>query len=518
MSVLEYTPLDEIPIRVQKLKESFHSRKFDPVEVRLRNLRKLYYAIEDNQDVLCQAVEKDLNKPVNETRVLEINIILGDLLFIMENLKSWAKDRRPEAVPLMYKFSGSRVESIPLGTVLVIGTFNYPLSLALQPVIGAIAAGNTVVLKQSEQSPHVSAVLSEILADQMDNELVQCINGGVEETGVLLDQKFDKVFYTGSGTVGKIIAKKCAESLTPCILELGGKSPAFVTAQSKNLDLAAKRIVNAKFVNAGQTCVTVDYCLVEESIYSEFTEYLVKWTKKLYGDANADNYTKIVNGRNVKRILSLLDSTKATVLYSGEHNADERFIHPTLLENVEWHDSTMTDELFAPILPLLKYKSLESAIESVIKNHDTPLALYAFTDSKNESKLIQQRIRSGGFMQNDAVMHVGMPQLPFGGIGTSGYGQYHGHDSFRAFSHERAIIKQPWWTEILLDARYRPISNFDATLARFATVPFKTFARTGKIVSFKSAAFKAVIGIVAMYGLYVGFTSDRDAKLINISF
>jgi aldehyde dehydrogenase (NAD+) len=470
----------------------------------------LYYAIRDNEDLLWDALKRDLNKSPEETQMMETNVILGDLLYVIENLEDWMKDRKPDAIPLMFKFSKTKIEYIPLGTILVIGTFNYPLNLSLQPLIGAIAAGNTVVLKPSEQAPHVATALTELLMDNLDNELVQCINGGIDETSALLAEKFDKVFYTGSGAVGKIVATKCAEQLTPCILELGGKSPAFVTRCCNNLSLAAKRIVGAKFVNAGQTCVAVDYCYVDEAIYDEFCEHLIKWAGKLYGNSTAQNYSKIVNQKNVDRILSILGSSRGDVIYSGEHQPEERFIYPTILSNITWNDSTMKDELFAPVLPIMKYSSLSTAIEEVIKHHDTPLALYVFSNRKDEVQAIQRHIRSGAFVENDALIHVGMAQLPFGGVGNSGYGNYHGYNSFKAFSHERSILRQPWWSEFLLEARYNPISATDVKLGQFAMLPWSYFGRTGKVRNFKKLLFRLLIGVFAFYGLYLGLTSERD--------
>ncbi|ONH68197.1 Beta-apo-4'-carotenal oxygenase [Cyberlindnera fabianii] len=512
-SVLEYTPIEEIPQRVEKVRTAFHTRKFLNVEVRLNALRNLFFAIKDNEDLILKALKKDLNKPPSEVQLLELSPLYGDLLYIIDNLRSWVKGRKPESTPLLFKFSKPRVENIPLGTVLVIGAFNFPLLLTLQPLIGAIAGGNTVVIKQSEQTPNLAAVVTDILSDALDNELIQIVNGGIEETTALLEQKFDKVIYTGSGTVGTIIAKKCAETLTPCILELGGKSPAFITKNCRSLDLAAKRIVFAKFVNAGQTCVTVDYAQVHRDVYDEFVKLLIKWTKKLFGEASVETYGKIVNQRNTERVANIIKDSKGEVIYGGDFDIEERYISPTVVKDVTFSDSLMQGEIFGPVLPVVPFDDLDAAITNVVAYHDTPLALYAFTDNKDEIYAIQSRIRSGAFLINDAIIHVGMAQLPFGGIGSSGNGNYHGYASFKSFTHERSCLKQPFWVEPLFEAKYPPTTNFDLAVAKTAMVPPAWFGRTGKIRDWRKIFKNTMISMFLLTGLVLGLTSDKENRI-----
>lgn len=504
MSVLEYTPVDEIPSIVTSLHKSFRTNPSRPLAYRLNQLRNLYYALKDNEDLLVKALKKDINRSREDTELTELSIIYGDLLSTIKNLSTWMKPQSAKDVSLLFKFTSPKITKIPLGTILIISPFNFPLMLAIQPLIGAIAGGNTAVLKQSEQTPYTSQTLSTILSDALDPDIFQIVNGGIEETSVLLDQKFDKIIYTGSGKVGRIIASKAAKNLTPVVLELGGKSPAFVTESVKNdLKAVCKRIAFTRFSNAGQICVSTDFCVVHDSIYDEFLDTLLKTVKEVY-DVDVENYTKLVNHAAWDRVMKIIRDTKGDVVIGGDGVREERFIEPTIIKNVKFDDISMQEEIFGPVLPVIKYSNLQNAIDSVLNVADTPLALYVYSKNSKQTELISSQIRSGALVINDGVIHVGLSCIPFGGIGESGYGAYHGKWSFDTFSHERAVLKNPFWTEVLFEAKYPPISKFDLNLSKFFLVPRPTFGRTGRVRDHNYEFLIKVI-IVGIVGVITGF-------------
>lgn len=515
---LAFTPIEIIPSKVEKLHASFQNGKTQPLPYRLNQLRNIYFMIKDHEDEIKNALKLDLNKSENEAQLTEISVVLGDLLYIIDNLGDWLKPETPKGVPTLFKIGSPKIYKQAFGTVLIISPFNYPFMLSIQPLIGAIAGGNTVVYKPSELTPYTSSLLTRILSEALDSDTFTVIYGGVDETTALLDQKFDKILYTGSGAVGKIIAKKAAENLTPCILELGGKSPAFVGERlnSRQLNLSAKRILHGKFTNAGQTCVAPDYLLVHESSYDEFITALLKNVKTLYGDADINNYNKLVHERSFEKLNQMINETSGEIIYSGEHSKEHRFFNPTIIKGVTFEDSTMKGENFGPVLPIIKYSSLNSVIDDVVKYHDTPLALYIFSQNKSERELISTRIRSGAVLFNETLIHVGISQLPFGGIGQSGYGDYHGKYSFDAFTQKRASLDQPFWAEPLFEVKYPPLTNFDLALADTFTIPFVKLNRTGPVFSksYKLLRFGAIF-IVAFAGLYAGLFSD-GRSLVDI--
>ncbi|CCH41136.1 putative fatty aldehyde dehydrogenase [Wickerhamomyces ciferrii] len=510
-SLLDYTPLEEIPKHVNALKKSFRQQKTSSIEFRLNQLRALYYAIKDNEDVIIKAIQKDLNKSESETQLTELAVTYGDILSLIKELPTLTKPKNAKGTNFLFKPSSPKIEKIPLGTVLIIAPFNFPINLTLQPLIGSIAGGNTTVLKQSEQIPNTSQVLTEILTDALDPSIFRAINGAVPETNVLLEQKFDKIFFTGSPTVGKIIARKAAEQLTPVVLELGGKSPSFVTKSVKgNIDAVAKRILFSKFTNAGQICVATDHILVDASIHDELVIALKKAVDELY-PADVKTFGKLVNDNAWERVIGLVKKTNGDIIHGDLSlaNKQERFVPPIIVDNVSFNDSLYSEEIFGPVLPIIKYTNLDDTIDQVITNHDTPLALYIYSKDKKEIKYISSQIRSGALSINDSMIHVGLSNIPFGGIGNSGYGNYHGQWSFDAFTHERAQLSNPYWTEILFDAKYPPVSNFDLAKSKFFLIPTPTFGRTGRVRdhNYGLAIITILIGLI---GLAVGFFEKRQ--------
>lgn len=439
---------------VQQQKKYFRSGKTKNVEERLRRLAHLKQAIKKNEDNIIRALKQDLNKSEFEAYATEIGQVYEEINFVMKHLKKWAK---PVSVktPISQFPSRSFMVYEPYGSVLVIAPWNYPFSLAMAPLVGAIAAGNCVVVKPSEYSVHTSAVIENILEEIFEAYYVAVVQGEVEVSQKLLEEKFDYIFFTGNKTVGKAIMSAAAKHLTPVSLELGGKSPCIVdeTAQIK---LAAKRIVWGKFLNAGQTCVAPDYVLVHSSVKKQLMEYMIEYINSMYGESPLENstYPKIITKRHYERLVSLLDHEK--VLYGGESNPKTNQIAPTIVDGVTWEHALMADEIFGPILPVLEYETLEKVVEMVTA-YEKPLACYFFTTSKKNEKYILSHISYGGGCINDTIVHLATPYMPFGGVGESGMGGYHGKASFTTFSHKKSIMKKS--NLIDLPLRYAPYTE-----------------------------------------------------------
>ncbi|KAG7662571.1 HFD1 [[Candida] subhashii] len=468
-----YTPLSEIQPTIQRLSNGFFQKqKTHSIQFRLNQLRNIYFAINENIDELCDALYKDFGRSPSETKNLEINTSINELVHIMGNLHKWLKPETVTDVPLAMRTNPIYIERIPLGVVLIISPFNYPFFLALSAVVGAIAAGNCVVLKQSEYVPNFSRLFGNILTNALDPDIFAVIHGGIPETTLLLDQKFDKIMYTGNNMVGKIVAAKAAETLTPTILELGGKSPAILLddLQDKNIETVARRIIWGRFTNAGQTCVAVDYILVPSKIHDKLVEALVKIVNNEFYpnlDEKCTSYTHIIHDRAFESISKIIKTTKGKVLVGGLETADptSRFIPPTIIDNATWEDSSMQVEIFGPVLPILTYDNLDDALLQITRHHDTPLAQYVFTSGSTNRKYntnldkVLTTIRSGGVIINDVLMHCALVNAPFGGVGQSGMGSYHGYFSFRNFTHERTTMEQKLWNDFLLKVRYPPFNQ-----------------------------------------------------------
>ncbi|ODQ64555.1 aldehyde dehydrogenase [Nadsonia fulvescens var. elongata DSM 6958] len=481
---LQYTSLTSIPGIVAHQRAEFQTFKTIPIQYRLNQLRNLYFAIKDNQELLVEALRTDLNKPAFETYVTEINYVLSETSYIMKNLAAWSKDEPIKDTSMLFKFSSPFISKQPFGTVCVIAPWNYPINLTISPIIGAIAAGNTVVLKLSEVTPNVSRVLTTVLTHALEESIFSVVNGAIDETTVLLEQKFDKIFFTGNGTVGRLVSEAAAKQLTPVILELGGKSPAFVTKNCPDLKVAARRLLWGKFTNSGQTCVAPDYVLIEKEVKPEFFKRCKEVMKEFYpeGVTKDTEFTHIASTRHYNRLKSLMDKTKGDIVIGGE-GWDEaaKFVPPTIIDNVQADDSLMQDELFGPILPFITITSIQEGIDILTKNHDTPLSLYIFSADPREQEYIISHTRSGGVLINDTLVHVGLIQAPFGGCGESGSGSYHGKYSFDCFSHSRTVVKQSIWIEFLLKARYAPYTKKNLSLIKFANSEKEWFGREGHI-------------------------------------
>ncbi|MEG2984966.1 MAG: aldehyde dehydrogenase [Peptostreptococcaceae bacterium] len=411
------------------------------VEDRKEALKDLKLTIKKYENYIIDALYKDLGKSEFESYTTEVGFIYRSINHALKNINKWNKVKRVrnDIAQLPGK---SYVYNAPYGSVLIIGPYNYPFQLTIEPLIGAIAGGNTAVIKPSEYTPNVESILVKIIKECFNSDYIDIIIGDYNVNSNLLDLNFDYIFFTGSVNVGKIVMEKASKNLIPTTLELGGKSPAIVDKTAK-LDIAAKRIVWGKFSNAGQTCVAPDYLLVHEDIYEEFMNKLKVTITEFYGSNIKDNkdFGRIVNSRHMNRLKNILDKDKEKIVFGGNIDMDERYISPTILANVNYNDEVMKDEIFGPLMPIIKYNDLDD-IKFYMNIYKKPLALYVFSENKSFSDYILKNFTFGGGCVNDTISHVASTNLPFGGVGTSGMGRYHGKSSFKTFTYEKAIVKR----------------------------------------------------------------------------
>lgn len=431
------------------------------INFRIKMLKALKDAIINHEEDIIEALNKDLKKSKFESYITEIGILIDEINFAIKNVKSWAKPKRVKT-PLMHFKSRSYIYKEPYGVALIIAPWNYPFQLVLSPLIGAIASGNCSILKPSEYTPNTSNVISKIFNKAFSRDYIAVIEGDSEVSKALLKEKFDYIFFTGSVPVGKKVMAAASENLVPITLELGGKSPCIVTRDG-DIKLWAKRIVWGKYLNAGQTCVAPDYLVVHKSIKEQLIIEMKKSITDFYGEdpSNSKDYVRIINEKHFERLIGLLD--KGKILYGGKYNREELYISPTLIDNITWNDPVMEDEIFGPILPILSYENLEDVI-SMINNHPKPLALYIFSNNKIEIDKIVNSIQYGGGCINDTILHLATPYLPFGGIGSSGMGSYHGKASFNVFTHEKSILNKS--NIIDIPFRYPPYNDKNLKLVK----------------------------------------------------
>ncbi|WP_427869649.1 aldehyde dehydrogenase family protein [Leucobacter luti] len=442
------TDLARIPGLVSGVRYGFELGITRPAAWRREQLTRLRNLLIGREKDFEAALQRDLGKSATESQLTEIGFLVVEIDHALAHLASWMRPRRV-APPLALQPATAKVLPEPLGVVLVIAPWNYPLMLALSPVIGAIAAGNTVVVKPSELAPATSALIAKLLPDTLDRRAVAVVEGGVEETTELLAQRFDHIFYTGNGRVGRIVAHAAAEHLTPTTLELGGKSPVFVDG-TVPLAEAAKRIVWGKFLNAGQTCVAPDYVLAESAVLRALIPHLRDAIHELYGSAIARNpdYGRIVNARQFERLESYLAQAErdpaafGEIVAGGERDPESLFFAPTVLARVPAEAPVMQEEIFGPILPLVEVRDLDAALR-LVSSRDKPLAAYVFSDDQATRARWERETSSGALNFGVPVLHLSVPGLPFGGVGESGMGAYHGELSFRIFSHEKPVLSKP---------------------------------------------------------------------------
>jgi len=422
----------------------FANNESKNVKFRIAQLKKLLQVLKANETQMFDALYKDFKKTPFETYETELVVIYHEIKLAIRNLKDWA--RKQNVSSGLSNFPGkSFIIPEPFGNVLVIGAWNYPYQLSILPAVSALAAGNTAIIKPSELALNASQAMTNIINTHFDEEILHVIEGGVEETTELLKHPFDFIFYTGSTSVGKIIMQAAAKNLTPVVLELGGKSPAIIEPDAK-LKMAAKRIVWGKFLNGGQTCVAPDYLLVHASIKDELIKEIKTQLAEIHGQnpQQSEAFVRIINARHFKRLSELLDSDK--VIIGGQTDESDLYIAPTVLNNVDYTDAVMQEEIFGPILPIITYTKLDWAIAQ-IKARPKPLALYLFSNTRKIQNKVLHEVSFGGGAINDVIMHLVNENMPFGGVGSSGMGNYHGEYGFNTFSHFKSIIKKPNWFE-----------------------------------------------------------------------
>jgi aldehyde dehydrogenase (NAD+) len=423
---------------VQKQRDFFLSGQTRPIDFRLDALRKLRDALKVHEKDILAAVYADLRKAEVDAYATELAGVYNEIKVAIANVRDWAA-REKVTTPIFMMPAKSYIYKEPYGVCLIIAPWNYPVQLAMLPLVGAIAAGNTAIVKPSELASHSAAIIDKVLGETFPEEYIRVVQGGVEETHALLAQQLDYIFFTGSVPVGKVVMEAAAKNLTPLTLELGGKSPAIVH-ESADLPTAASRIAWGKFMNAGQTCIAPDYVVVHEAVSDAFLNELVSAIRKFYGDdaSTHPRYCRIINDRHFTRLEALIDPDK--LAYGGKTNAAQKYIEPTLLYPVDWNHPAMADEIFGPILPIITYSRLDEVI-SRINKRPKPLALYLFAGNKDIRRKIIGEISFGGGAVNNTIMHIVSHYLPFGGVGQSGMGRYHGKYSFDTFSHTKSILR-----------------------------------------------------------------------------
>ncbi len=446
----------EIRELINKQKEYFQKIKQLDIDFRKENLIKLKKIIKVNEQKILNALKKDLHKSEFESYLSEIAMVYEEINMHLKNIKKWSKRRNIESSFMLFP-SKNYIEKEPYGTVLIIGPFNYPFQLVILPLIGAIAAGNTVIIKPSEHTINTSRLIEKIINENFDEVYVKVVgtNEGKECVEELLEQKFDYIFFTGSIRVGKIIMEKASKKLIPITLELGGKSPCIIDKDA-NLDKAAKRIVWGKLLNAGQTCVAPDYLFIQDEVKEDFLKLIVKEFKLQYGEniKESSDYPRIISKREINRLSAYLKD--GNIYYGGDYEEETLYFEPTILTDIKEEASIMKEEIFGPIFPVMTFNNLNEVIKYVNKR-DKPLALYYFSEDKNNIEKVIKETSSGGVTINDTILHVGTTNLPFGGVGTSGMGSYHGKKSFDTFTHEKSVVKRGTYIEFSF--RFAPFKN-----------------------------------------------------------
>lgn len=439
----------------EKQRSFFLTQKTRPAEFRKRALKRLYRGIKRNEDAIGRALKQDLNKSESEAYMAEIGMVLDELKFMLNHMDGWMS-RKPVKTPPSQLYSKSFTVYEPYGSVLIMAPWNYPFMLCMEPLVDALAAGNCAVVKPSAYAPASSAVIRKIIEEAFPFCYVAVVEGGREENSLLLEQRFDYIFFTGSVEVGKIVMEKAAHTLTPVTLELGGKSPCIVD-ETADLKMAAKRIVFGKLLNSGQTCVAPDYILVQKRIKEPLVQLLKKEIHNMLGKEPLENpnYPKIINEKHYERILKLIQDAQVTE--GGYGRRETLQIAPTVVENITLDSPIMQEEIFGPVLPVISYEKKEEAL-TIIRHFEKPLALYLFTRNQKMEQYILDNVSFGGGCINDTIVHLATSHMGFGGVGASGMGSYHGRAGFETFSHRKSILKKAGWPD--LPMRYHPYKEW----------------------------------------------------------
>lgn len=426
----------------QSQKQFFNSHQTKNVDFRKETLLKLKDLLKINEERLYEAIYKDFRKGRFDTFLTELNLVYNEIDFFLKNLDKLSKPKKVKTA-LSLQPGNSHIYYDPLGVTLIIGAWNYPYQLTLSPMVSAIAAGNTCIIKPSELPENTMHLLAELINNNFPSNYLYVAEGGIPETTELLKFRFDKIFFTGSPKVGQIVYEAAAKNLVPVTLELGGKSPAIVT-ETADLEVAAKRVVWGKFLNGGQTCIAPDYLLVQESVKGKLLQIIKEKLNEISYSDGAEHYTSIINKRNFDRLIGLIDESK--VIYGGKSNPETLYLEPTIMDHVTWEDNVMKEEIFGPVFPVIAYKDYDKILQQIIDG-EKPLAAYLFTKNEEEKEKLLSLVSFGGGCINDTLMHITSDYLPFGGIGNSGIGNYHGEFGFLTFSHQKSVIEKTNWGE-----------------------------------------------------------------------
>lgn len=446
---------------LSKQRHFFNTHQTKDISFRIEQLNILKQAISDHETAIEKALKADLSKPQFEAYGAEAGACIQEIKYVLKHLKTWSKPKKIKTSPIQFPAS-AKIYYEPLGVVLIIGPWNYPFQLVIYPLIGAIAAGNCAIIKPSEVAANTSYLLADLISKYFDPSFITVVEGGKESTQQLLEEKFDHIFFTGGTRIGKIVMGAAAKHLTPVTLELGGKSPCIVDADT-HLEYTARRIAWGKFINAGQTCIAPDYLLVERSIKHELLERIKQCVRDFYGTnpQTSPDYARIINQNHFNRLCEFLNSGE--IILGGQTDPTDRYIAPTVIDQVSLDTPVMQEEIFGPILPVIEYTNLSEAI-ALVNAKSKPLALYFFSNNKQRQEQVLRETTSGGVCINDTVMQVAFPALPFGGVGDSGIGRYHGQSSFETFSNHRSVLHQSFLLDLKL--RYAPYKDKAKLLKR----------------------------------------------------
>ncbi|KAK6643140.1 hypothetical protein RUM43_004643 [Polyplax serrata] len=483
---------------VARSRVAFQSGRTRSLEFREAQLKNLYRMYSENEKIFLQALQSDLRKCTSEGILFELEILLNDVRHTLNNFKKWCKPAKPSK-EIANLFDGLEVQNEPFGVVLVMGAWNYPLQLTMLPVCGAIAAGNCVIIKPSELSPATAKAIEDLVPKYLDQDCYQVVNGGIPESTALLKEKFDYIFYTGSTTVGKIIHKAANENLTPVTLELGGKSPVYIDGTT-NMKKTAQRILWGKLINLGQTCIAPDYVLCSKEVETKFVKSAKEVIKEWFGDdpKSSPDLCRIVSDRHFQRLSKFLSNGKIAI--GGDTDASERYIAPTILTDVQASDPVMQEEIFGPILPIINIQNTYDAIK-FINSREKPLALYVFSSCGKDVELILENTSSGGVCLNDTIMHIIAEGLPFGGVGLSGMGAYHGHYTFDTFTHKKGVLRKNFSpiADALTGNRYPPYTESKVRILKLL-LKKRTFFGLGCLVRCFPYLLMFGLGVTATLG------------------
>ncbi|XP_022128552.2 aldehyde dehydrogenase, dimeric NADP-preferring isoform X3 [Pieris rapae] len=484
---------------VEKARDAFNRGITKPLEWRKKQLKSLLRMYEENYNVMIEVLQKDLRRSKTEAVLLEVEYLINDLKNTIHYLEEWAKPERP-AKGLVNILDDVVIYNDPYGLVLVIGAWNYPLQLLLLPMAGAIAAGNAVVVKPSELAEASATFIAETLPKYLDSDAIAVVEGGPEETTELLKNRFDYIFYTGGTNVGKIVYSAATKNLTPVTLELGGKSPTYID-NTVDMEVTTKRILWGKFINAGQTCIAPDYILCSREVQDKFVEYAKTILKEWYGEdpQKSSDLCRIINSRHYSRLQALLNASKDKIAIGGKSDSQDRYISPTILTNVSPDDKIMEDEIFGPILPIVPVENAYEAIK-FINAREKPLVLYVFTQSGAVRRSLTDNTSSGGMCINDTMMQMGVDTLPFGGVGNSGVGAYHGKASFDTFTHKKSCLIKNFAAigEKLASGRYPPYTD-----GKLSFISMLMRKRHGPSLKFLPYLLTFALGASVAYGITV---------------